>query len=110
MTDSLSKPKTKRKAAAVVAPAPAPSRKYKRRPGAAPHWPLKRYRWAYLQDVMLSRNLKPAELAVALGCDLAPIYEWLNGTDLPRPHNIIKIADALFVDKQDLLGSFPVGD
>jgi transcriptional regulator with XRE-family HTH domain len=59
---------------------------------------------------MLSRGLKPAELADALRCDLAPIYEWLNGTDLPRPHNIIKIADVLFVDKQELLGSFPVGD
>lgn len=59
---------------------------------------------------MLRRDLKPAELAESLGCDLAPIYEWLNGTDMPRPQNIIKIADVLFVDKQELLGSFPVGD
>lgn len=59
---------------------------------------------------MIERKLNPAELAKELHHHPGLVYEWLNCEHIPRPSSFARIADALFVDKQELLGSFPVGD
>src|SRR4051794_10690160 len=52
---------------------------------------------AYLNDLLLQRNLTPRELATLLGLDLSLVYKWLRGERTPRFNSghADRIAEAL---------------
>jgi len=85
-------------------------RAYKRREGAAPRWPRKPYKWAFLKARMVELNYDPSRMAFKMGLDANRVYEWLNLTNVPRPANLVKLARVLKVKTSELLGSMPIGD
>jgi len=91
-----------------TAPRRVYKRTYKRREGAAPRWPEKPYKWAFLQACMVEMNYDPSRLAFAMGFDANRVYEWLNLTNIPRRGNVVKLARLLKVKTGELLGSMPI--
>lgn len=53
-----------------------------------------------LNQLILERKMRPLDLARGVRGDMASVTSWLNGTLLPQPEIIDKIAQCLHVDKQ----------
>ena len=57
-----------------------------------------------LEKILIERNIYPAQLARMTGLNRSAIYSYIDGTAQPRAYAIVKIAQALDVSADYLLG------
>lgn len=57
-----------------------------------------------LRRIMVDKGLSQADLARALDINKATLSCWMNGTRIPRMHNIDALADILMVSREDIVG------
>lgn len=57
-----------------------------------------------LRRIMYDKGLSQADLAKAIGINKATLSCWMNGTRIPRMHNIDTLAEYLHVNREDIVG------
>ena len=57
-----------------------------------------------LRRIMFDKGINQAELSKRMGINQATLSCWMNGTRIPRMHNIDSIAECLRVDREDIVG------
>lgn len=57
-----------------------------------------------LRSIMYDKGISQAELSKLSGIPQGTLSMWMNGTRIPRMHNIDALADILMVSREDIVG------